>query len=434
MEVSKMSKNGSLQAAKNAKQDEFYTHIQDIKKELQHYTQHFKGKVVYCNCDADWSNFWKFFYDNFHKLGLRKLIATHYEQEDQAYKLEYDGKTVTKTALVGNGDFGSPECISLLNEADICCTNPPFSLYRSFIAQLTDHNKKFLVIASTNAITYKEFFPLLKDNKVWMGNNAVKEFTKPDGTMQTFGNICWYTNLDIDKRHEELVLTETYNSNNYPKYDNYDAIECGKVANIPADYFPCWYLCDKASVCEYAQKGGIGNCSAPCDCEDSCNGVIGVPITFLDRYSPDQFEIVGNLGSYGVDGYSLAPAIYVDGDKVFKRIAIRRKCNGVIGVPITFLDKHSAEQFELIGHEHNLKGDGSDGVSGGQFEVDGDGVYKRILIQRKCNGMMGVPITFLDKYNPDEFDIVGCSSELAEAIEINGKTKENSKNENNIAD
>lgn len=360
-------KNTNLQAAKKAKNDNFYTRMEDIIEELQHYTHHFKDKIVYCNCDADWSNFWKYFHDNFHDLGLKKLIATHYEEKGLSYKLEYDGCEVKKEDLQGNGDFRSEECVELLKEADIVSTNMPFSLFRPFMAQLIEYNKKFVVIASMNAITYKEFFPLLKDNKVWLGYNSVKEFIKPDGSTQKFGNICWYTNLDIDKRHKELVLTKKYNPKDYPKYDNYDAIECNKVANIPADYFPCWYFCDKAGVCEYAQKRGIGNCSAPCDCEDSCNGVIGVPITFLDKYSPDQFEIVGNLGSYGVDGYSLAPAIYVDGDKVFKRIAI----------------------------------------------------------QRKCNGMIGVPITFLDKYNPDEFEIVGCSSELAKAVEIDGKTKDN---------
>lgn len=402
-------KNTNLQAAKNAKNDNFYTRMEDIIEELQHYTHHFKDKIVYCNCDADWSNFWKYFHDNFHDLGLKKLIATHYEEKGLSYKLEYDGCEVKKEDLQGNGDFRSEECVELLKEADIVSTNMPFSLFRPFMAQLIEYNKKFVVIASMNAITYKEFFPLLKDNKVWLGYNSVKEFIKPDGSTQKFGNICWYTNLDIDKRHKELVLTKKYNPKDYPKYDNYDAIECNKVANIPADYFPCWYFCDKADVCEYAQKRGVGDSIACCDADETankCNGVIGVPITFLEDYLPEQFGIVGLTS--GRDEFECRP---------IKRYENARQ--------------HNPDGSITNGSKANTratlptKDDGSTYYTADNSDEKLKIVYARVLIQRKCNGMIGVPITFLDKYNPDEFEIVGCSSELAKAVEIDGKTKDN---------
>lgn len=253
-------KNTNLNAAKTAKNDEFYTQYADIEKEIQHYVKHFKDKIVYCNCDnPEWSNFWKYFYDNYHSLGLKGLISTHYVKDGKSYKLEYNGINTIKTDLIGDGDFKSDECVEILKGCDIVITNPPFSLFRLFIAQLIEHNKKFLVIGSQNAITYKEIFPLLKDNKMWLGNNHVKEFRKPDGTIQKFGNICWFTNLDIKKRHEPLVLTKHYTPKEYPRYDNYNAINVNKVADIPCDY-------DK---------------------------YIGVPITFIENYCPDQFEILG---------------------------------------------------------------------------------------------------------------------------------------------
>ena len=259
-------KNSNLNAAKAAKDDEFYTQLTDIEKELRHYKHHFKDKIVFCNCDdPTWSEFWRYFHLNFQELGLRKLISTHYDAIASTYKLEYTGgddaniEAGIKTPLTGNGDFRSDECIALLKEADICCTNPPFSLFRHFIGQLIEMDKKFIIIGSTNAITYKEVFPLLKDNKVWLGNNAVKQFRRPDGTFKQFGNICWYTNLDIKKRHEELILWKKYDPAEYPKYDNYDAIEVGSISDIPCDYA----------------------------------GVMGVPISFLDKFNPNQFEILG---------------------------------------------------------------------------------------------------------------------------------------------
>lgn len=284
--------NANLSAAKTAKNDEFYTQLTDIEKELRHYRKHFKGKTVLCNCDDPFeSNFFKYFVLNFNRLGLKKLITTCYEGSAVA---EYrNGKAKPYKAVVttvhdttgdggidmedvrnlfelgenelvelkGDGDFRSEECLKLLDEADIVVTNPPFSLFRQYVATLMEHQKKFIIIGNMNAITYKEIFPLLKDNEIWLGSTHPKEFIQCDGTVKKFGNICWFTNLDIKKHHEELILVKKYagHEDEYPKYVNYDAIEVSKVVNIPLDYA----------------------------------GVMGVPITFLDKYNPDQFEIVG---------------------------------------------------------------------------------------------------------------------------------------------
>lgn len=261
-----MAKNDNLHKAKEAKNDEFYTQIADIEKELKHYKEHFKGKTVFCNCDdPEWSNFWKYFHLNFGLLGLKKLVTTHYDASDPTYKMEYEGgndadTTVGKiTPLRQNGDFRSPECIELLNEADIVVTNPPFSLAREYIACLIKQHKGFLIIGDMNWIIYKEVFPLLKDNRIWFGNCAVKEFIQPDGSVKKFGNKLWFTNLDHKKHHEKLILWKKYSPEDFPKYDNYDAINVDKVSDIPCDY----------------------------------DGVMGVPITFLDKYNPEQFEIIG---------------------------------------------------------------------------------------------------------------------------------------------
>lgn len=260
-----MSANANLHKAKDAKNDEFYTQLTDVAKELMHYKAHFKGKIVFCNCDdPTWSAFWKYFHLNFAELGLKKLISTHYDREEATYKMEYTGgndndiEVGVKTPLEGNGDFRNQECLDLLDECDIVVTNPPFSLFREYVAVLMEHEKKFLIIGNKNAITYKEFFPLLKDDEVWIGCTNVKEFLQPDGSIKKFGNIGWFTNLDVAKRHEKLILWKKYTPEEYPRYDNYDAINVNKVSEIPCDY----------------------------------DGVMGVPITFLDKYNPDQFEII----------------------------------------------------------------------------------------------------------------------------------------------
>lgn len=261
-----MAANKNLHKAKTAKNDEFYTQLTDVSKELMHYKQHFKDKIVLCNCDdPTWSAFWKYFHLNFEVLGLKKLISTHYDKTQPTYKMEYTGgddndvEVGVKTPLEGNGDFRNQECLDLLDKADIIVTNPPFSLFREYVDVLMEHEKQFLIIGNKNAITYKEFFPLLRRNKVWLGCTNVKEFLQPDGSIKKFGNIGWFTNLDVAKRHEKLILWKYYTPEEYPKYDNYDAINVNKVSDIPVDY----------------------------------DNVMGVPITFLDKYNPEQFEILG---------------------------------------------------------------------------------------------------------------------------------------------
>lgn len=287
-----MAANANLHKAKDAKNDEFYTQLTDVSKELMHYKQHFKDKIVLCNCDdPKWSNFWKYFHLNFSALGLKKLISTHYDKNEPTYKMEYTGgddndiEVGVKTPLEGNGDFRNQECLDLLDEADIVVTNPPFSLFREYVAQLMEYKKKFIVWSNTNAITYKEFFPLLKDGEVWAGYlfNSTCVFRVGDGykydekiTQQMndgyhYGkvpSIATFTNLDIKKRHEEIILWKNYTPEEYPKYYNYDAINVDKVDLIPCDY----------------------------------DGAMGVPITFLNKYNPEQFDIIGlGIATSGLD-------------------------------------------------------------------------------------------------------------------------------------
>lgn len=262
---------GSLDSAKRVKNDEFYTRFDDIQLELNHYRDQFRGKIVYCNCDdpAE-SHFSDFFKLNFDYYGLKKLICTRYAKSDLflqfdnvrriGYKLEITGKDkCEKIDLVADGDFRSKECIELLKEADIVCTNPPFSLFREYIHQLMYYHKKFLIIGNINATTYQEVFPLIMNNKVWGGYTKPTQFINPSGKIEKLGNVQWWTNLDVLKRHEELVLYETYSPEKYPRFDNYDGINVDKTTEIPKDY----------------------------------DGVMGVPISFLDKYNPDQFEIIG---------------------------------------------------------------------------------------------------------------------------------------------
>ena len=310
-----------LDKAKRNKADEFYTHMPDIEAELRHYKEHFRGKVVLCNCDDPYeSNFFKYFAMNFNYLGLKMLIATSYSDSPVAYgqlplfeiqtlktrpsaekpacRIEItevpdenadgavdlsDVENLLKSRgnvfsfLEGDGDFRSQECVELLKEADIVVTNPPFSLFREYVAQLVEYDKKFIILGNQNAITYKEVFKLIKENLIWLGvdNGGTKWFQVPlDYSISTetrikidesgkkyfsFGSIMWFTNLDILKRHESLTLYKHYTPEEYPHYDNYDAINVDKVAEIPCD----------------------------------TDGAMGVPITFLDKYNPDQFEILG---------------------------------------------------------------------------------------------------------------------------------------------
>ncbi len=307
-----MAGNKSLREASKAKKDEFYTQLSDIANELKHYKDHFRDKVVLCNCDDPYeSNFFKYFALNFNYFGLKKLICTCWDgspisntelnlfneepAEDGrshiAYKVELtevkdmtgDGASGLEdvkafllenppTRLKGNGDFRSQECIELLKEADIVVTNPPFSLFREYVAQLVEYEKKFIIIGHQNAITYKEIFPLIKENKMWLGygfkggaghfishyEDIAKAGDHKEGMIRVSG-VVWFTNLDTNKRHYPLDLYKHYSPEEYPKYDNYDAIEVSKTAEIPMDY----------------------------------DGVMGVPISFLDKFCPEQFEIVG---------------------------------------------------------------------------------------------------------------------------------------------
>ncbi len=304
--------NTSLHAARRAKNDEFYTQLTDIEKELRHYKHHFRGKAVLCNCDdPEWSNFWKYFTLNFEHLGLAKLVATHYSPGQPSYKLEFDGRLsdegkpiVRQVDLKGDGDFRSPECVELLDEADIVVTNPPFSLFREYLAQLVEHGKQFLVLGNNNSVTYKEVFSLIRDNQLWLGYgvNKTMEFrladdyarwSRVDDQGHKYGKvpaISWFTNLPHQKRNEELILFRTYvgNEHLYPKYDNSEAIEVGKVADIPVDY----------------------------------EGVMGVPITFLDKYNPAQFELLGIANSARWIGFKCLTVI--SGRKIYNRLMIRR--------------------------------------------------------------------------------------------------------------
>ncbi len=323
--------NANLSAAKRAKNDEFYTRLQDIEAELGHYRPHFKDKTVFLNCDdPTWSAFWRHFHKLFAVYGLKKLIATHYEYDENvhSYAMVYEGgsdndvSTGTKIELEGNGDFRSDECIEFLKQSDIVVTNPPFSLFREYVAQLVEYDKKFLIIGDVNAITYKEIFPLLQENKMWSGFsfNKTVEFIMPDsyqlrgkayidddGRKHGFvPGVCWYTNLDIKKRHEDLFLSATYYKKDgsipqmslerWPHYDNYDAIEVGKTKDIPVDY----------------------------------EGVMGVPITFLDKYNPEQFEII--KFRKGDDDKDLS----VNGKCPYFRILIRARHPHPAGVPVVF--------------------------------------------------------------------------------------------------
>ena len=309
--------NANLHEAKKQKNDEFYTRYEDIENEVMKYRRSFKGKVVYLPCDdpaEKKSEFWTFFVDNFDAFGLKKLIATHYDEDGKAYKIWIDGDTTgdgyindsdaLQEDLQGNGDFRSSECIDILNECDIVCTNPPFSMFREFVDWIFTAKKQFLIIGNNNAIAYKEIFPLIKDNQMWVGYTANKtcifrvgegyafdeRITKQINDGNYYGKvpaITWFTNLPNTKRNEEMVLTASYyaNPDAYPHYDNYDGINVNRLTQIPKDY----------------------------------EGAMGVPITIIDYYNPEQFEII--KFRKGDDGKDLR----INGKELYTRILIRRK-------------------------------------------------------------------------------------------------------------
>ncbi len=343
MSKEKINLNSNLHRANKNKNDEFYTQLIDIEKELKHYKDQFYGKVVYCNCDDPFeSNFFKYFASNFKALKLKRLIATSYKPSpiantqvglfgddkslepakgrpknnankfiiNEVCDFDNDGafdlrdiaeqlkanKNNEWSPMEGDGDFRSPESIELLKQADIVVTNPPFSIFREYISQLAEYNKKFLIIGNINAITYKEVFPLIKENNLWLGYNCTRWFLIPNGTLFEAARSYWYTNLDTTKRHEKLTLYKKYSPEEYPKYVNYEAIEVSKVYEIPADY----------------------------------KKVMGVPVTFLDKWNPNQFEIIGMAEDNGKgmsggiwDGKN--PHCVVNGQNKFKRIFIKNK-------------------------------------------------------------------------------------------------------------
>lgn len=255
--------NSNLSKAKAAKNDEFYTIYSDVEAELSHYWDHLKGKTVYCNCDDPrYSNIYKYLSNNFSDIGLKRLITTYKTKDgSNSYKrVKYEGENLEEFRMSCDGDFRSIECQKILEEVDVVITNPPFSLFREYVAQLVEYDKKFIAIGNMNAITYKEIFPLIKENRLRLGYTSPSEFKSPSGilTKKVSGLTRWYTNLNIKKRHEDMILYKEYTPEEYPKYDNYDAINVDKVAEIPKDYYEA----------------------------------IGVPITFLDKYNPEQFEIV----------------------------------------------------------------------------------------------------------------------------------------------
>jgi len=342
-----MAGNSNLHDSMRNKQDEFYTELSLIEDELLHYKEHFKNKVILCNCDDPYeSNFFKYFALNFNTLGLKKLITTCYSgspisgtelnlfpdlepqvAKKQAYKLEItelsnvkgepnynlnDVQRILKEnqpeVLKGNGDFRSDECIKFLKEADIVVTNPPFSLFREFVTKLVEYEKEFLIVGNLNAVTYKEILPLIMQNKIWIGyNNGHFWFKVPQSyeikktdfkiddngqKWRRMGNICWYTNLDIEKRHENILLFREYNPKDYPTYDNYNAIEVSRAADIPKDY----------------------------------DGIMGVPITFLNKYNPEQFDLLGIDKDFTSDGgrFTLVKSKR-DIRRLYARLVVRRK-------------------------------------------------------------------------------------------------------------
>ena len=328
-----MGNNAALRKADRIKEDEFYTQLSDIEKELSHYKEYFRGKTILCNCDDPRiSNFFRYFALNFNEFWIKKIISTCYKNQDvdlftqndceKAVYIEYTGNpddptstdfsTIEVKELKGDGDFRSQECIDLLKQADIVVTNPPFSLFREYVTQLIEYSKKFIIIGNQNAISYKEIFKLFKENKIWLGyKSGDMAFRVPDNSeprttrfwidekgnkWRSMGNVCWYTNLDTTKRHEDLILYKTYSAEEYPKFDNYDAINVNKTSDIPLNY----------------------------------DGLMGVPITFFDKYNPEQFEVIDGIGRYSIlnNEETKKAGRYlsmINGKAIYFRIIIKRK-------------------------------------------------------------------------------------------------------------
>ena len=494
-----MSKNTNLHEAKKKANDEWYTKKECIEAEIKYYWNHFKGKIVYCNCDDPYeSEFFKYFMIRFEVLGLKGLYATCYEGskmsqhqlqlfEDEEYKgipykieiyqedidqlkEEHDGTLSQETIklyikkhkkakrLKGNGSFDSPECLKLLEKADIVVTNEPFSLFRHFLSILVEYKKDFLIIGNMNAITYKEVFPLIKENKMWLGYTRPKEFIEPNGNIKKFGNITWFTNLDIPKRHDDLILWKKYSPDEYPHYDNYDAINVDKVAEIPCDYCESWGLypeeyeaLDKAqweevrrepkddteliyvipakntelrqALHEHAE-GYKEKIEAELANAIYCNGCMGVPITVLDKYNPEQLEIV--KFRKGDDGKDLT---YTTGVTHLSKQASKQATEDY-----TLLQNSGPQGIVTESSECQLRSLINKTQSSSVSSTESEDMHVSKMIQqtklehteqtlmdvtnilesiskRFCNGIMGMPITFIDKLNPEQFNIIGLAPE-----------------------
>lgn len=302
-DTSKSCDKTNLEKAKAAKDDDFYTRYEDIEIELMKYRRYFKDKIIFLPCDdhnpeKKFINFWEFFVNNFDAFGLKKLIATHYDLNGNAYKIwldedlngdgYIDGDDVQLEFIEGTGNFKDPACTTILDESDIVITNPPFSEFIDFVDWIISHGKQCIIIGRQTAFSYQNIFKLIKENKLWTGYNKVKKFYRPDNSIKDFGNICWFTNILTTKRYEEIILTQKYIKEKYPKYDNYDAINIDRVADIPNDY----------------------------------HDVMGVPITFLEKYNPNQFEIVGLMATTSVTDINFGYP-YVGGKKKFARVLIK---------------------------------------------------------------------------------------------------------------
>lgn len=424
--------NANLNAAKKAKNDEFYTMYEDIEAELQHYPGAFQGKVVYCNCDnPEWSNFWKYFHENFTALGLKKLVSTHYEKDVEAnghpYKMEYEGGDDTniaagvKTPLNGNGDFASDECIEILQQADIVVTNPAFSLFRAYTQTLFDNEKRFIIIGNKQAIAYKEFFPLLKDNKAWIGYSTPSEFDTPEGMTKKINGLCrWFTNLDIKKRHEKLTLKKKYTPNEFQKYDNYDALNVDKVADIPYDYCESWEVTAEefknfpADEWEITREGELNDEKSffiiPAKGTPLREGLSEHKLGYKEEIEDELLKyikkkdivtepLVLQLHTLTITTPpSLKSSDLTDTSKIIQNTDIdlqsrakknmqdllsERYCNGIIGVPITYLDKHNQEQFSIVNANDYRKTESVPVKPHGLIK-DKEGAVKKTVYARIC--------------------------------------------------
>ena len=517
-----MSKNTNLHEAKKKANDEWYTPKNAIEAEIKYYWNHFKGKIVYCNCDDPYeSEFFKYFMIRFEMLGLKGLYATCYEGsqmsqhqlqlfEDEEYKgipykieiyqedidqlkEEHDGTLSQETIklyikkhkkakrLKGNGSFDSPECLKLLEKADIIATNPPFSKFRSYCELLQTYQKDFLIIGNMNAITYKEVFPLIKENKMWLGYTRPKEFIEPNGNIKKFGNITWFTNLDIPKRHDDFILWKKYSPDEYPHYDNYDAINVDKVAEIPCDYCESWGLypeefetLDKTQWEEVRREpkndteliyvipakntelrqalyehseGYKEEIEAELANTIYCSGCMGVPITVTDKLNPEQFEIVnantiknnenvpnkdhglikdkeGQISQKVLDKDIIADNTYKTRQDKTRQDKTRqdKDCLCSHCHPQGTVTVSSECQLHSLtsGMQNNLELSTSTHISSLQLQeekrsqnnynletLEKKTRMQESLSQRYCNGYIGVPITFLDKWNPEQFKIIG---------------------------